>query len=1104
MLRPVSTCSNRHPANRCVLLCTVIFLSLIAFPGPPAFSPWTWSTALAAGEESISPDVRWSVETVAATPPDARSGAPGPLAAKPDARGSRVEERTTGPASVVNASGTSDLKSLRRLIYKDLKPEFNILGGVTEMEIDGPMTDVPDVALTIESNLSTGYIWHVASGSGAIRRGPHEFEKYRAGIGAPERQILHLVRSGTASPIKLVYKRSWVDSAPTRKIKLTFSSLPATLDLSNPEVPADVSPGPADEAHNNAFPVPTGVLPSNFDWRTLVTLPPARDQGNCGSCWAFGTVAAMEASLIINGLAGADVDLSEQFLIDCNDPTKNPYSGSKYSCEHGGYPAHMYHYDTLGLSQTTIGAVLESDVPYVAYDQACSTNDLNKPYSLDQWGYTAGSWYATPTDDQIKNAIYTYGPVGAGVCSAAAWFDYKGGIYTADDSAHCNWGVNHMINLVGWNDDEGYWILRNTWGSKWGMNGYMYMKYGISRIGQGTSWVVTPGQLVLALVRSGTGTGVVASNPAGISCGSTCSASFLRGTSVTLTGTPATGSDFSGWTGCDSVSSSGPASTCTVAITSARSVSAAFTLKSFTVEASVPGGHGSVSPGTRTVNYGGSASLLITPDAGYHISSITDNGVSKPVTNPYVITNVASSHTVVVAFSLRYTLSVRKGSNGSGTITSSPDGINCGSICTADYILGSVVTLTATPDASSRFAGWSGAGCSNAETCKVTMNGTTSAAVFFPLKQFAVAASVSGGGTALPSTLNVDYGSTATITITPNAGYHIASITDNGVSRPITNPYVITNVTAPHTVAATFGSLYVLGTARYGTGSGTITSTPAGINCGTGACATNFTQGSVVTLTATPDGNSTFTGWSGGGCSGTGICTVTMNSATRVPATFTIKQFAVTASASGGSSTVDPSAQNVNYGSTAMITIIPDANYVIRSIVDNGGSKPVANPYRISDVTTPHTVAVNLAAGYFLTLSKSGTGSGFVISSPAGIYCGTTCSAGFTLRTAVTLTATPAANSTFTGWSGSGCSGTGICTATMNSPAKITAAFTLSRSADTAQAREEDGTAFFFNDTRRESAGMPLTTPTADTARPASPPAGQRESPEPVSHQEAR
>jgi subtilisin family serine protease len=158
---------------------------------------------------------------------------------------------------------------------------------------------------------------------------------------------------------------------------------------------------------------------------------------------------------------------------------------------------------------------------------------------------------------------------------------------------------------------------------------------------------------------------------------------------------------------------------------------------------------------------------------------------------------------------------------------------------------------------------------------------------------------------------------------------------------------------------------HTLTVTKGGAGTGTVTSSPAGINCGS-ACTHSFTSGTLVTLTATPAAGSAFAGWSGGGCSGTGTCQVTLNAST--------------------------------------------------------------------------TVTANFALTHTLTVSTAGSGSGTVTSSPSGINCGTACSAAYAAGTSVTLTATPASNSKFAGWSGA-CSGTGTCTVTMSSDMSVTATF---------------------------------------------------------------
>jgi hypothetical protein len=92
--------------------------------------------------------------------------------------------------------------------------------------------------------------------------------------------------------------------------------------------------------------------------------------------------------------------------------------------------------------------------------------------------------------DAIKNAIYNYGPVAAAVCVDRYFQAYTGGIFT--DPVPCR-QVNHAIVLVGWDDAGGYWILRNSWGTSWGEQGYMRIAYGTSQVGYAANYVVYGG-----------------------------------------------------------------------------------------------------------------------------------------------------------------------------------------------------------------------------------------------------------------------------------------------------------------------------------------------------------------------------------------------------------------------------------------------------------------------------------------------------------------------------------------------------------------------------------------------------------------------------------
>ncbi|MEJ5375137.1 MAG: C1 family peptidase [bacterium] len=226
-------------------------------------------------------------------------------------------------------------------------------------------------------------------------------------------------------------------------------------------------------------PMPKLSLPSRFDWREHAALPPVKNQANCGSCWAFATVGVLESLLKIR----MDLleDISEQYLVSCNI--------HGWSCS-GGWFAHDYHEDLTPPGEPTAGAVLETNFPYAARNLPCGAPHAHA-YRLAEWRYV-GAWWNVPTVEEIKQAIYTHGPVAAAVAVGPAFQAYRDGVFDKDESSV---GVNHAIVLVGWDDQyywngstHGVWILRNSWGSGWGKGGYMLIKYNTSQVGYAANY----------------------------------------------------------------------------------------------------------------------------------------------------------------------------------------------------------------------------------------------------------------------------------------------------------------------------------------------------------------------------------------------------------------------------------------------------------------------------------------------------------------------------------------------------------------------------------------------------------------------------------------
>jgi PKD repeat protein len=239
---------------------------------------------------------------------------------------------------------------------------------------------------------------------------------------------------------------------------------------------------------------------------------------------------------------------------------------------------------------------------------------------------------------------------------------------------------------------------------------------------------------------------------------------------------------------------------------------------------------------------------------------------------------------------------------------------------------------------------------------------------------------------------------------------------------------------------------YVLDVSVQGTGSGEVSSSPAGISCGY-YCEAAFDAGVVVTLTAVPDAGSSFTGWSGD-CSGMSTCQVTVSQARSVTATFSPNGYGLTVTKQGsGSGQLSSTPAGISCGtscqgsfdagSSLTLTATPDADSVF---IGWSGDCTGTSSCQLT-MSQAHSVTASFATKTFtLTVTRQGSGSGQITSTPVGISCGTSCQAGFNTGTTVTLTATPAADSNFTGWSGD-CSGSSTCQLTLTQARSVAASF---------------------------------------------------------------
>ena len=131
----------------------------------------------------------------------------------------------------------------------------------------------------------------------------------------------------------------------------------------------------------------------------------------------------------------------------------------------------------------------EAGRPYNAADGNCNINNAPTSYGAYKWGYVSPSnnWTVRPSVSQIKNAVCKYGAISACVNVTPAFQAYSSGVFFDQPSSGSN--INHCVAIVGWDDNKGAWLIKNSWGTGWGMNGYMWIKYNTNNIGVCAIWV---------------------------------------------------------------------------------------------------------------------------------------------------------------------------------------------------------------------------------------------------------------------------------------------------------------------------------------------------------------------------------------------------------------------------------------------------------------------------------------------------------------------------------------------------------------------------------------------------------------------------------------
>lgn len=316
----------------------------------------------------------------------------------------------------------------------------------------------------LEGQPSTGYVWQLAEGDESLLRKLGEAVEAGPQIGGIDAQIFKF--AGTAPgtvKLRFVQRRPWETAAPNAK------SFEIVVDVEgaftgSPPVAASTTQQLAVASAAAALSAP--VFPARYNTCDVHGCTPIKDQGQCGSCWAFATVGAFENRLL--QIDNVTRDLSEQYLVSCGFG----------SCTGAGNSFEAF-IDSVPPGEPGAGAVYESDFPYVAADTACNAPHVHHEKAVSKGETVRILWTPEELIAHMKAQIYYEGPIIVGACADGDWGAYSGGIFRT--VSNC---INHNVVVTGWDDNngDGFWYARNSWGTGWGEAGYARIAYGAATL----------------------------------------------------------------------------------------------------------------------------------------------------------------------------------------------------------------------------------------------------------------------------------------------------------------------------------------------------------------------------------------------------------------------------------------------------------------------------------------------------------------------------------------------------------------------------------------------------------------------------------------------
>jgi cathepsin L len=236
--------------------------------------------------------------------------------------------------------------------------------------------------------------------------------------------------------------------------------------------------------NNQPPPLGSNIADANarsFDLRALHLVSNVRRQFNCGSCWAMASIASLETAHILkNKISSSAIDLSEEQVLNCSGVG---------TCSGGNCPEALEYLKNNNIAE-------ETDYGYTAMNAACRTTPLS-PIKAYNWGWVGNTNRVTPSVGEIKKAIVKFGGIASYIWVNNTFQLYGSGVFNdqtvisdnrRDESSPTEGG--HCVQIIGWNDDLNAWLIKNSWGNRWGMDGFGWIDYNVCDIGFWSTWVV--------------------------------------------------------------------------------------------------------------------------------------------------------------------------------------------------------------------------------------------------------------------------------------------------------------------------------------------------------------------------------------------------------------------------------------------------------------------------------------------------------------------------------------------------------------------------------------------------------------------------------------